>query len=107
MRASWNRWGWLQIALLGTICVWGIGCGGYGEISPSAYQYAKALYGISNRQREEKLAAVDAQILAAYDRGEISAQEAEWFDLIIEDAANGHWIAAQTAARRMMEDQVH
>ncbi len=82
------------------------GCGGYGEVSPMTYEYAKALYGISNRHAEGKLPSVGQQITKAQMRGEISDREAGWLIAIVDDAAGGRWKAAQREARRIMEDQV-
>ena len=83
-----------------------IGCSDYRGISPTAYQYAKALYSVTNRQRTEKLPAVSGQIADAQQRGEITSQEAEWLKAIIDDADQGDWQTAQAETRKMMTDQV-
>lgn len=107
MRAIYKRICFSKNWLLLAFCVLGTGCGGYGEVSPTTYEYAKALYGISNRHAEGKLPSVGRGIAAAQMRGEISDREADWLAAIVTDATDGHWDAAQSAARRMMEDQVH
>ena len=81
------------------------GCG-YGEVSPAAYAYAKALYGVANRQAADRLDAVDEQIAAAEEAGELSPREAGWLGDIVDEARDGDWKDAAAAARRMMEDQV-
>lgn len=81
------------------------GCG-YGEVSPETYQYAKALYSLSNRQQEERLAMVEEKIAAAAESGEISSTEAGWLQAICADCRSGDWQKAQSAARRIMQDQV-
>jgi hypothetical protein len=81
------------------------GCG-YGSVSPLAYDYAKALYSISNRQAADQLEGVQQQIATAHQNGELSEQEAEWLIAILQDAQAAEWKAASRAARRMLEDQV-
>ncbi len=92
--------------LLVSVSILLAGCGGYGEVSPMTYEYAKALYGISNRHAEGKLPSVGQQITKAQMRGEISDREAGWLIAIVDDAAGGRWKEAQREARRIMEDQV-
>lgn len=81
------------------------GCG-YGEVSPTAYQYAKALYSISNRQAEHQLDAVTQQIQESQQQGELQGSEAAWLQSIIEQAREGQWKEANQAARQIMEDQI-
>ena len=83
-----------------------VGCGGYGEVSPTAYEYAKALYSLANRQAADRLDEVELQIDTALEAGEITDYEAGWLRDILEDARNEDWNAAQKAARRIMDDQV-
>ncbi|MEM8865385.1 MAG: hypothetical protein AAGF31_07520 [Planctomycetota bacterium] len=82
-----------------------LGCG-YGEVSPQAYQYAKAIYNIAGRQASERIAPFREQVRAAHADGEISEQELAWLEAIADDAQAGNWKPATKAARRMMEDQV-
>jgi hypothetical protein len=91
-------------AALGSILI--TGCAGYGKVSPATYQYAKALYSISNRRAEHKLDDVDAKIEAARGEGLVSDREAQWLSAIVADARAGEWETANRAARRMLEDQV-
>ena len=81
------------------------GCG-YGEVSPTAYEYAKALYSVSNRQSVEKIAAVRAKIDASLDAGDLAPHEADWLTEVCDDCEAGRWEKATERARRMMEDQV-
>ena len=83
-----------------------VGCSDYQGISPTAYQYAKALYSVTNRQRTEKLERVSDLITESQQQGEITTQEAQWLGAIIDDAHEGEWQTAQREARRMMDDQV-
>lgn len=80
-------------------------CGGYGEVSPAAYDYATALYSITNRRAEDKLEAIGEQIKSARETGNLSQQEAEWLEAILSDARHGNWESAAKACRTMMEDQ--
>ena len=82
------------------------GCGGYGEVSPYAYQCATALYTACNQQDQQQLGTLDGLVDAARENGEISKQEAKWLSGIIARADEGQWDAAMKQARRMMEDQV-
>ena len=81
------------------------GCG-YGEVSPKTYELAKALYNISNRKLDDKLADVKLQIAEELGKEEISKQEANWLNEIVERAERQEWGNAMKSARRMMEDQV-
>ncbi len=83
-----------------------VGCSDYQGISPTAYQYAKALYNVTNRRRSEKLDQVSNLIATSQQDGQITGQEAEWLESIIEDARDGEWHTAQQVARQMMSDQV-
>lgn len=82
-----------------------MGCG-YGPVSDTAYQYAKALYSLSNRQSADRVETVRQQIVAAQDSGQLSSREANWLFDICDDCQAEQWKAASQAARRMMEDQV-
>lgn len=95
--------GWGARALLcALLCC---GCG-YGEISPTAYEYAKAIYSLSNRRAADKLSAVEAQIAAAAESGQLPPHEAAWLNDFCDDCRAGRWKDAQEASRQMMEDQV-
>ncbi|MEQ8847967.1 hypothetical protein [Botrimarina sp.] len=97
-----RRW-FLALALL---CVAALtGCG-YGPVSPTGYEYAKAVYSLSNRQSADRVEEVRGRIEAAREAGELPPHEAEWLEDICDDCGAGRWDKAQAAARRMMEDQV-
>ena len=81
------------------------GCG-YGEVSPTTYEYAKSLYSISNRKLADRLDGLSEQIAACCQSGEVTNQEAQWLGEIIESARKEEWQKAMKAARRIMEDQV-
>jgi hypothetical protein len=82
------------------------GCGGYGEVSPAAYDFATALYSISNGRAADRLDEVNTLIEAARTRGELTANEASWLIAIVSDARSGDWAAAAKQSRRMIADQV-
>lgn len=81
------------------------GCG-YGDVSPMTYEYAKALYSITNRKDATRLDQVKSQIEAALDEEQLSEQEADWLSQIIDNAAAGRWDKANRSARQIMEDQL-
>lgn len=83
-----------------------VGCGGYGEVSPVAYDYAMALYSLSNQKAADRVPAVAEQVEASHQAGDISDREARWLQGILSDAESGDWKSAAKQARRMMEDQV-
>jgi hypothetical protein len=101
-------WATVQIlsALLAFVVTSTAGCGSYGEISPAAYDYATALYSISNQKAKDKLVGIGEQIKTARESGDLSQQEAEWLEAILSDSCNGKWESAVKACRAMMEDQV-
>ncbi|QDT69796.1 hypothetical protein MalM25_27370 [Planctomycetes bacterium MalM25] len=81
------------------------GCG-YGPVSPTAYEYSKALYSLSNRQAADRIDSVQAQIDQSQEAGELPPHEADWLRDICDDCRAARWEQAQAAARRMMQDQV-
>lgn len=81
------------------------GCG-YGKISPTTYEFAKALYAVTNRQGSAQLVVVDQQIRTATAQGQISAQESDWLLAIVAQAQSGNWQRANRAARTMLQDQI-
>ena len=83
-----------------------VGCSDYRGLSPQAYQYAKALYNATNRERIEKVAVVNDLIATSEQNGTITGEEAKWLREIIEDSRKGNWKMAQQTARQMMRDQV-
>ena len=82
-----------------------VGCG-YGEVSPTAYGYAKALYTLSNTQAADRIDEVAAKITTATEAGELSQREAGWLNDICDQCRSSNWSDAQQAAKRMMRDQV-
>lgn len=99
--------GRIDIPLVSTLLLIALtGCGDYQGISPTAYQYAKALYNVTNRKRSEKLDEVNNLITSSKREGTITTKEADWLLEIVNDAREGNWEAAQKTARQMMRDQV-
>lgn len=82
------------------------GCTGYDNVSPTTYEFAKALYSITNRKAEDRLASFKAKLQEAADSGEVPQREADWLLEMVTQAEDGDWKAANQECRRMMEDQV-
>lgn len=82
------------------------GCGGPGEVSPTAYEYSKSLYAITNRKAEMLLTGVSEQIASDLEANKLSAAEAEMLNTIIEQADDGDWEDANRECRAVMEAQV-
>ena len=90
----------------GCLLVGIVGCGGYDEVSPTAYEYAKALYSVTNRKAQDRLPSVTDGIQTSLEDGKLTDRENAWLIDIVRKAEDGHWEAANRAARQMMEDQV-
>lgn len=101
---KWTNYG--VVALASVLLAVAPGCGGYGEVSPQAYEYAKAIYNVTNRKAEDRLAKLSKQIDASRQAEEISTTEADWLRDILKQAGDGNWKKANKQARAMMEDQV-
>lgn len=82
-----------------------VGCG-YGEVSPTTYEYTQALYSITNRQSTEKLAEFETKLTQAKAAGELNDAEFELLSDISEKAKGGDWKSAQTNCRDLMEAQI-
>ncbi|MEM7311772.1 MAG: hypothetical protein AAF497_01345 [Planctomycetota bacterium] len=83
-----------------------IGCGGYGKVSPKAYEFAKSLYSVSNQRSTERLEAVQSIVDEAHQAGQLTDKEHDWLNDIITQGKNGDWESARQSCRRVMEDQV-
>lgn len=97
-----------RIALL--VCLPGLaistaGCG-YPEVSPRAYEIAKALYAITNRRQTDKLDVVTNLVEESRGDGTISDAEAGWLMEIVEEGRAGEWKSANERSRALMEDQI-
>lgn len=99
--------GWIA-AMLASIAVafFALSDRGYGEISPTGYQYATALYAACNQKDSEKLNKLSALIDRSQVNEEISAEEGEWLFAIIEQGHGGQWESAADEVRQLMRDQV-
>lgn len=82
------------------------GCSRYSEVSPTAYEYSKALYSVCNRQDEPRLAMVAEQIETAHAAAQLQDTEATWLAGIVATAQAGDWQVATQDARQLMEAQV-
>ena len=90
--------------LLGGVFFWSNS--GYGEVSPDAYEVAKALYGTCLSKNESRLDSVTV-MLDGDDRPlEITQTERDWLESMVRSAKDGNWNSAAKSARRMMEDQI-
>ena len=98
--------------LRGTLCGWCLmvfiiaGCDKYGEVNQLTYEFAKALYSVTNQRKTEKLDAVAGQIDQSLAADKLAKKEAAWLHAVIDDAREGKWKKANQACRRMMEEQV-
>lgn len=82
------------------------GCG-YGELSPQGYASAKALYSACNLKSETRLQKIEAHVEQAVSEKQMTDQEAAWIGDVIAMARDSQWEEATSAARQMMQDQVH
>ena len=82
-----------------------VGCG-HGDVSPTTYEYAKALYSITNRKAGDSLDSVRSQIESDQADGKLTSSEAVMLNGIIDDAADGDWKSANRECRDVMEAQV-
>jgi hypothetical protein len=82
-----------------------VGCG-YGEVSPAAYDFATALYSISNVRAGDRLNEVSTMIESARTSGKLTDKEATWLTEIVSDARSGDWETAAKKSRRIVADQV-
>ena len=78
---------------------------GYGEVSKSTYEFAKALYSACLRKNVEHLDRVEQLVNEASD-DDISIPERSWLGNIIGKARDGDWNSAAEDAKRIMTDQV-
>ncbi len=78
---------------------------GYGEVSPQAYQFSKAVYSACLNQNDEHLDKI-ANLMGGDEGAELSDTERRWLADMIARAESGDWKSAARKARRMMEDQV-
>ncbi len=100
---------WLAGALL-LIIVAGAGAyfffdWGYGEVSPTGYKFATALFSICNQQDDARLAILVEKLEQAKADEQLQPDETTWLENIVHQAQNGHWDAASKNARRLMVDQ--
>ena len=82
------------------------GCGSYEGLSITGYEYSKALYALSNKQKSERIELIEQQIDQDTKAGNLPANEASWLLAICQQCQAQQWQAAQAEARRMMQDQV-
>jgi len=81
------------------------GCSSPGELSPVAYDSAKALFSICNRKDSEALAKLKAQIDESLATEVISAAEAKQLRQVVVAAEGGNWERGQDRARSLLERQ--
>jgi hypothetical protein len=93
---------WFAAALVLAVTT---GCGGYGPVSKSAYDYATALYSATNGKSAAKVDEIDRRVQAARGAGELTPDEADMLAAIIADARGGEWQTAAAACRAVMEAQ--
>ena len=81
------------------------GCGGYPEVSPAAFELAKAVNSLCNARNAEQIPAAHAIITEKHTAGEITDEEQEMLNDILDLAAGGQWERAERNARRLLADQ--
>lgn len=81
------------------------GCSASGELSPIAYDCAKALFSICNRRDVAALDKVRVQIEDSQAAGSISSTEAGQLRSIVAAAEGGNWEAGLNRSRRLLEGQ--
>ncbi len=94
----------IGIVCLVSLC-FALGCGP-GKVGPTAYEYAKALYSITNRQASDVLESVRTQIEVDRADGKLPSSEADMLIAIVDDAAKGEWKSANRECREVMEAQI-
>lgn len=77
----------------------------YGEISHTGYDYAMALYSACNGKSTAKVQQISTMIDEAESAGELTLQEKAWLQGIARQALDGDWNSANSAVRRLMEEQ--
>lgn len=96
-----------RFSLLLACCILALtGCSRYDKLSPTAYEYSKALYSVCNRHDQLRLSSVALQIETAETESQLSDREASWLHDIVARAQAGDWQEATRDARRLMEAQV-
>lgn len=81
------------------------GCGGYPEVSPAAFELAKAVVAVCNTRQPEQLDKARRIIQMRHEAGDISQREERYLGEILELAEAGRWERAETRARRLLRDQ--
>ena len=96
----------LAIQVLCVACLYLVGCGQYGSLSPLGYDYATALHSISRKKSPEKLPILRKKIVHSFEQGDLSEQEHNWLESILDTADQGNWSRAIEASRNLLEAQV-
>lgn len=95
----------LLIAGLLIVGIASSGCGSYGRVSPATYDFAAAMYTISNTKSADKLPTFEQKLAEAKQGGSVTPKEAEWLEEMLESARAGEWQTAAVASRTMMVEQ--
>lgn len=97
--------GWASVLVLLAVAVyWLWPDPGYGPVSDSAYEFARAIYSASREQNENRIEKLQAALIA--DSTPLEECEREWLLDIVGWARDGNWAQATRWSKRMMEDQV-
>ena len=83
-----------------------VGCGGYGRVSDTAYDFALALHAICNSQAADKLPLFEEKLEAAKADGTLTPREAQWLEEILASARAGDWQSATRESRALLAAQV-
>lgn len=81
-------------------------CQRYGEVSDLGYQFAKSLHSLSRRKQADRLDNFATLLNQSLEKGELSSQEGDWLQAILDDARAKRWPEAVAASRALMEAQI-
>jgi hypothetical protein len=93
-----------MLILAMALCAVCAGCG-YGDLSPDAYSYAKAIDGVASRRAADRVAAVESQVDRALETGSLNDREADMLRDLLDYCRAEHWDDARRGARRLLESQ--
>lgn len=105
-QASLLGWGLAGLTVVLALFAWFWFSRGYGDVSPRGYEYAVAIFSACNQSDEAKLDKISQMVAESLRLQEISLQESQWLNAIIDRGKRGDWKAASREVRRLMEDQV-
>lgn len=92
--------------LLGSVLAVGFsGCHRYPEISPQAFELAKAVDNLCNLKNADQVPTARQKVDAELQAGHITEREHGWLMSLLDDAAAERWEQASTEARKLLASQ--